>query len=260
MKTFFQNLLKPAPLSTPFPRPNGERAGVRGVDQTNLETNAKNRRAHSRLTSSLLTITALFSLCCLTSCLSGCLSRPALNQQTFSFNSPTLAATNSVAGRPVLAIKKLEIASPFEDRALVYRTSEFTYVRDPYAAFLDTPAQELLATLRAGLSSQGNFSAVVDTGSALKPDTLLEINVSQLYGDFRQRTQAQAVLTMRFTFFAATNGIAAQVLFQKEYSRALPISTPSAAALMQGWNQALTEILESVSSDYHQSQTGESTE
>ncbi len=237
MKTFFQNLLKPAPS----PRPNGERAGVRGINQTNL-----------------VAVTLLVCLFALAGCLSGCLSRPALKQQTFSFNSSPLAATNSVAGQPVLAIKKLEIASPFNDRALVYRTGEFAYVRDPYAAFLDSPAQDLMAPLRAELSSQGDFSAVVETGSALKPDTLVEINVSQIYGDFRRPDQAQAVLTMRFTFFAATNGIATQALFQKEYSRALPISAPSAAALMQGWNQALTEILDTVLSDYRQAKTGES--
>ena len=54
------------------------------------------------------------------------------------------------------------------------------------AAFLDSPEQELLAPLRAGLCRQGDFSAVVETGSALKPDIIVEIDVSQLFGDFRQ--------------------------------------------------------------------------
>ena len=124
--------------------------------------------------------------------LTGCLSRPPLNQQTFSFNSPALTATNFVAGQPVLAIKKLEVASPFGDQSLAYRTGEFTYVRDPYAKFLDSPEQELLAPIRAGLCSQGDFSAVVGAGSALKSDTLVEISVNQLFGDFRQSAGAQA--------------------------------------------------------------------
>jgi ABC-type uncharacterized transport system auxiliary subunit len=182
--------------------------------------------------------------------LTGCLSRPALKQETFSFGSPAIAATNFVAGQPVLAIKKLEVVPPHESRSLVYRTGDFTYARDPYAAFLDSPEEELLAPLRAGLCSQGDFSAVVETGSALKPDILVEINVSQLFGDFRQPDHAQAVLTLRFTFCDATNGMATHALFQKEYSRSIPLDAPTAAALMKGWNQALTEILAEVLSDY----------
>jgi uncharacterized lipoprotein YmbA len=184
--------------------------------------------------------------------LTGCLSRPALSVQTFSFGAPALAATNLVASQPVLGLKKLEVASPYEARSLVYRTGDFTYARDPYAAFLDSPEQELLAPLRAGLCSQGDFSAIVEMASPLKPDVLVEANVPQLYGDFRQPASPRAVLTIRFTFYTATNGIAGEPLFQKEYSRSLPLDAPTAAALMKGWNQALTEIVADVLSDYRQ--------
>lgn len=203
-------------------------------------------------------VTALGLLVCAFT-LTGCLSRPALNPQTFSFGSPAIDATNFVAGQPVLAIKKLEIGSPHADRSLAYRTGDFTYVRDPYARFLDSPEQELLAPVRAGLCSQGDFSAVVGTGSTFKPDVMVEIQVSRLFGDFRQSGGAKAVLTMRFTFCEATNGMAAQPLFQKEYSRTVPIDAPSAAALMKGWNQGLNEILAEVLVDYRQSRSASAT-
>ena len=188
--------------------------------------------------------------------LTGCLSRPALKTQTFSFGTPAINATNLVAGQPVLGIKKLEAGSPHEGRSLVYRTGDFTYVRDPYALFLDAPEQELLAPVRTGLSSGGDFSAVTGTGGVLKPDVLVEIQVSQLFGDFRESDKAKAVLTMRFSFCTATNGMVGQPLFQKEYSRSIPLDAPSAAALMKGWNEALTEILGDVLADYRQSRNG----
>ena len=197
-------------------------------------------------------IPALALLVCVVT-LTGCLSRPALKMQTYSFGSAAINATNLVAGQPVLGLKKLEVGSPHEGRSLVYRTGDFAYVRDPYAGFLDSPEQEFLAPVLAGLCRQGDFSAVVGTGSTLKPDVMVEVQVSQLYGDFRQRDSAKAVLTMRFTFCAATNGIATQPLFQKEYSRSGPIDAPNAAALMKGWNEALTEILAEVLADYRQS-------
>jgi uncharacterized lipoprotein YmbA len=203
------------------------------------------------LTSSIAALLLFVCACALT----GCVSRPALKTQTFSFGAPGIAATNLVAAQPVLALKKLTVAPSFAGRYLVYRTGDFSFTSDPYAAFLSPPEQELLAPLRAALCRQGDFCAVVETGSALKPDILVEINATQLFGDFSRSKNAQAVLTLRFTFSAATNGIATQPLFQKEYSRNLPLDTPSAAALMKGWNQALTEITSEALSDYRQARS-----
>src|SRR5271169_4481326 len=109
--------------------------------------------------------------------LTGCLSRPALNKQTFTFDAPTISATNAVAGGRVLGIRSLQIAAPFDSRSFVYRTGEFSYARDPYAGFLEPPAEELLAPVRGWLRDSGDFSAVTEAGSALKPDILVEINV-----------------------------------------------------------------------------------
>src|SRR5882762_10038465 len=130
--------------------------------------------------------------------LTGCLSRPALTKQTFTFDAPTISATNAGAGGHVLGIRSLQIAAPFDSRSFVYRTGEFSYARDPYAGFLEPPAEELLAPVRGWLRDNGNFSAVAEAGSALKPDTLVEISVSRLFGDFRQREHPAAVLTMQF--------------------------------------------------------------
>ncbi len=193
----------------------------------------------------------------------------------------TIAATNTVASNRVLGIRNLQIAAPFDGRSFVYRTGEFSYVRDPYAEFLEPPAEELMAPVREWLRGSGNFSAVVEASSALKPDMLVEVSVSQLFGDFRQPEHPAAILTMRFVFFDATNGVPGKAIFQQEYSRSIPLAIltirfvffdatngipgkvifqrvyarsiplgePTAAALMAGWNEALTGIVAEVSSD-----------
>jgi len=61
-----------------------------------------------------------------------------------------MAPANAAATR-VLGIRKLEIAAPFEGRPFVYRTGDHAYQRDPYAAFLDTPAESLVVTIREWL-------------------------------------------------------------------------------------------------------------
>jgi len=166
--------------------------------------------------------------------LSGCVTRPSLNIQTFTFSAPAISATNVVANDRVLGIRNLQIAPPFDGRSLVYRTGEFSYVRDPYAEFLELPAEELMAPVREWLRADGGFGAVVEEGSAVKPNTLVEIGVTQLFGDFRRPERSAAVITVRFVFLDAANGVPGKAILQREYSRSIPLSAPTAATLMKG--------------------------
>jgi ABC-type uncharacterized transport system auxiliary subunit len=206
----------------------------------------KTLQIHTRLSGNIFVTFLLACICGLT----GCLSRPAMNKQTFAFGVPTISVTNVVASNRVLGIRNLQIAAPFDGRSLVYRTGEFSYVRDPYAEFLEPPAEELMTPVRECLRGNGDFSAVVEVGSALKPDTLVEISVSQLFGDFRQPEHPAAILTVRFVFYDALNGVPGKVILEQEYSGSIPLGAPTSAALMKGWNQALAEILTEVSSDF----------
>ena len=206
----------------------------------------KTSQIHPRLASRVFIALLLASVFGLT----GCISRPALNKRTFTFNAPTISTTNVVTGDCVLGIRNLQIAAPFDERSFVYRTGEFSYVRDPYAEFMGPPAEELLAPMRGWLRDSGNFIAVTEAGSAFKPDLQVEISVSQLFGDFRQPEHPAAVVTIRFVLFNAPNGVPGKVILQQEYSRRIPLSAPTAAALMEGWNQALAKILAEVSSDF----------
>jgi ABC-type uncharacterized transport system auxiliary subunit len=198
-------------------------------------------------------IVILASICAL----NGCLSKPALNKQTFAFSAPEKMAPANVTAPRVLGIRNLKIAAPFEGGPLVYRTGDNTYVRDPYAEFLDAPADSLLVRIREWLRDNGSFALVVEPGSSLKPNTFTEISVTRLYGDFRQPQQAAAVLTMHFLFFDATNGFPGKVLLDREYAQSIPLNSATPAALMQGWNQALTQILTQVTSDFQRSESEE---
>lgn len=187
--------------------------------------------------------------------LSGCLSKPALNKQTFVFNTPASASTNKVTGAHVLGIKSLQIAPPFDGRPLVYRTGEFTYQRDPYAEFLSRPAELLVAPLSGMLLGHECFASVVEPSGAIKPDTLIEIKINELYGDISQPSNPVAVVAMRVTFISATNGIPGKVILQRNYSRWIPMKSMAPTELMAAWNQALVEIVAEVVSDFRQKET-----
>jgi ABC-type uncharacterized transport system auxiliary subunit len=207
----------------------------------------KTSHAFPRSIVSILAILAAVPALC------GCLSKPPLHKQTFTFGAPPTANGSAGAGDRVLGIRHLRIAPPFDGRSLVYRTGEFSYVRDPYAEFLDTPEEEMMAPVRGWLSRAGGFSDVVDAGSALKPNTVVEISVTELYGDFRRSGHPCAIVTMHLVFFEARNGVPTKPILQQEYSRSIPVTAPSAAALMEGWNQAFGGIFAEVASDFRRS-------
>jgi cholesterol transport system auxiliary component len=185
----------------------------------------------------------------------GCVSRPALNEQTFAFSTPASAATNSVANGHVLEIKSLQIAPPFDGRSLIYRTGEFSYQRDPYAKFLGLPAEGLVGPVSEMLRRDGGFSEVVQPGSAVQPDTLVELTIIQLYGDIRKPRSPCAVLAMQVTFIAATNGMPVKVILQNNYSKRIPINSTTPAALMEGWSEGLVGILAEATSDFQNHET-----
>ena len=181
--------------------------------------------------------------------LSGCLSRAPMKKETLAFSVSAMTTKKGATGTHVLSIKTLQIDPPFNGRSLIYRTGEFSYERDPYAEFLGTPADELVAPITQMLRDDGGFSAVVKTGSAAKPDTMVEININQLYGDIRRPGSPEAVLAMQVIFMNATNGLPGKVIFQQNYSRRIPMKSATPSALMEGWNQALVEIFADMASD-----------
>lgn len=192
---------------------------------------------------------AVAGLLIATSLLSSCLSRPALKRESFTFAVPQTKPAASSGNERVLGVRTIDIAAAYQGRLFVYRTGDSAYERDPYAEFFVSPAESLVNAIRGSLRESGLFQAVADRASLLKPDTLLEVHVTQLYGDFRDPKQPAAALNIRFVFFDAPNETPGRVLFQKSYSRRIPFKTRTAAALMTAWNEALAQILTDVAAD-----------
>lgn len=172
----------------------------------------------------------------------GCLSRPALHKETFAFSAPAASRTNEAVGGCVLEVKSLQVASPFDSRSLIYRTGDFAYERDPYAEFLGPPSEILVVPVSEMLLANGCCRAVVEAKEGVKPDRLVQMNITQLYGDIRRPGHPSAVLAMQITVMDTTNGLAGSVVFSRSYSRNIPMKSTAPAALMEGWNQALAEI------------------
>jgi ABC-type uncharacterized transport system auxiliary subunit len=177
--------------------------------------------------------------------LTGCLSKPALVGKSFAFQTPPMAKSAAGNGAGTLVVPPVEISPLFAKQALVYRIGPNEYETDPYAGFLVLPDQSLTIPIRSCLANSGLFSTVVGPDSLIKPDKVLQIYVTELYGDFRDAKQPAAVLALSVVF-ADFGG---SPILQKEYSRHLTIPKNTAAAVVAGWNQALGEIMVELASD-----------
>jgi uncharacterized lipoprotein YmbA len=179
--------------------------------------------------------------------LAGCLSKPHLSRQSFTFAIPPATENASTTGLEI-GVRRISVASPFGSTALAYRTGEFSYERDPYAEFLGSPGEILMEPVCQYLRNSGAFRGVSGPESRVTADVELEITVVQLYGDFRDRAHPAAMLRMRFVA-SRTGDAGHKVLLQKEYTRNIPLQARTAAALVAGWNEVLRQIANQAAED-----------
>ena len=197
----------------------------------------------SNLKRQKLTIRRLFWIPALLSlAVTGCVSRPQIVRETFAFTSPSAQAASAPATTNVLALTTVTIAAPYDEKTLIYRTGEQTFERDFAAEFMGPPARLLGEALRAGLRQGRVFTQVTEPGSALKPNLVAEVHVSELYGDFSKPTP-EAVLTLRILLFDASHGLPETVREQLSFTRRIPIKERTASQMVAAWNTGLDEIV-----------------
>ncbi len=194
----------------------------------------------------LLFVTGTF----LTLLLCGCASRSHSHwkMQSFAIATPP-SEPGSAAHTNILSLHRVTVSPLFEGQPFVYRTGENTYERDPYAGFFVSPNRMFEQSLRTSLGNGHAFEDVLDPGSSLKSSCSMEVSVSQLYGDFREPNHPFAVLQLHFLVFSTDPANRGHVLWQREFSRRLPISHRTPAALLAGWNEALQQIMTEVNAE-----------
>src|SRR5258708_40289324 len=88
-----------------------------------------------------------------------------------------------VHGSEVVRMGNVRVAAAFAGNSLVYRTDDVTFVSDPYQSFIADPRAILGNQMAAWLDRSGPFKAVTQPDSALSAHYVLEVTVTELYGD-----------------------------------------------------------------------------
>jgi cholesterol transport system auxiliary component len=153
-------------------------------------------------------------------------------------NNPNKLAVYSAT----LEVDRLQISPSFSGREFVYRKGQLSYESDFYNQFFRSPVLLITDEVIKYLSRSGPFQHVVDSTTNLSTDFTLQGNISELYGDLRTRGAPKAVLGMQFFLIddRPTNPV---IVFQNNYRREIALSSNSSSALVEGWNEALQQIL-----------------
>lgn len=148
----------------------------------------------------------------------------------------------------VLEIRRFQISPGFSGREFVYRKGDLGYVSDFYNQFFRPPVLLITEEVRRWLSESGLFRSVVDPTSTAEPDYVLEGNINELYGDFRMKGAPKAVMGIQFLLIGVQSA-SPRIAFQNSYRREVAIVSSSPDDLIEGWNDALVQILAAFEGD-----------
>lgn len=141
----------------------------------------------------------------------------------------------------VLKIKKFRVSPLFVGRAMVYRIGELQYEYDFYDEWLVSPGLLLTRQFHDWLSKTGRFRLVLAGTNHIEPTHLLEGNVAEFYGDYRNAQSPKAIFGIELLLLDGLNEW--QVTSRRTYHKEVPLTDRSPDALAEGLSQAVRLVL-----------------
>jgi cholesterol transport system auxiliary component len=185
--------------------------------------------------------------------LTGCLGmgRNSVEKRTFVLNAGRQGEVGSSATGAILRVRKFRVSPRYEGKGFVYRTGDLRFESDFYREFFTPPASLITEEVRKWLAESGPFEVVMDLSGQTGPMYILEGEIIDLYGDYNRGSLPRAVMDIRFFLINDVSG-RSEMVFQKRYRKEPPLKSDSPDALVQGWNEALSQILTDLERDLRQ--------
>lgn len=150
-----------------------------------------------------------------------------------------------------LALRPLRVAPEFETKSFITLRERGRVEADFSHHFFLPPGEMLTGLVRQWLSQAEVFAHVTDLSSFKVPDLVLEGFVPVLARKSSDGTP-KAVLSMQFLLLRPGRDAAAHIVLQRDYRQEVDLRGPSPQELVQGWNQALMQILGDFEADLRQ--------
>lgn len=189
---------------------------------------------------------AALSLMCLAALLlAACASHPPTQPRYFLLDPgkpPSMEALRPSDTPASAAVSFIDVAAPFASDGFVYQTGNHHWETDPYNQFLVSPADMMTSILRNWTRDSGLYGDVAGPMAGGGQDFLIDCDLTELYGDFRNPAAPMAVLTLEAQVTRATDK-GRVIVLRKTFRKSLPVASRTPAALVDAWNEALRQEL-----------------
>ena len=166
----------------------------------------------------------------------------------FMFTAQRPGAARTGGSPESLRVRRFRASPACTGRQMVYRTGELTYESDFYRELFVRPADLIDQQTLAWLADSGLFAHVVDPSAPADARYVLDGNVVECYGDYRDPEAPAAVLSMQFMVLDDI-GARPRIVHMADYTSGVPIGTADPATLAAGWAEGLSEILARLEQD-----------
>jgi ABC-type uncharacterized transport system auxiliary subunit len=173
-----------------------------------------------------------------------CASKLARSPQSFTLNPPPVRAVPAAGATTIVALHPADTDATYGGASLVYRVGEHTIERDPYASFAAAPTSMLSIAIRGYLKNTDFVRDVVYPGEDVRVSVEIEPALAELYGDFTNEAQPEAVMSIFFRVLVPPSGNApSREILLKRYTERRPIEKRTAASVVAAMNQDLEAIM-----------------
>jgi ABC-type uncharacterized transport system auxiliary subunit len=159
----------------------------------------------------------------------------------------TASSATAPGATPVILIRRLSIAAPYDATAFVYKTGPAQFATDYYNAFITEPASLLTSDLIQWLSATRPPGSIIAAGSGAHHDLILEGNITALYADLQNKSAPRAMIQARFMLIDERNADA--IVLDKTYSVSVPADNATAPSIAAAFGRADRQILQSLAGD-----------
>ncbi len=169
------------------------------------------------------------------------ISRPNPDQSSWLVMPERTAAPRATPVNMHLKMGNFSANAPYDGKSLVYRMSDNQYEKDFYNVYLVYPRDMVANATQKWLTQSNAFTLIVEQPTTFFPMYQLQGVIDEFYGDYRD--QPTAVVTIQFYASSSFNGKNG-MFSTPRITKRVPLADKSTQALINGQQQALSEVLQ----------------